>query len=44
MAVLATIRTNNPGAMRPDPSSKKFGATTFESLSDGNKIAILLTQ
>ncbi len=40
MAVPATIRTNNPGALWPGPSSKKFGATKFGSLSDGNKIAI----
>lgn len=40
MAVPATIRTNNPGAMWPGPSSKKFGSTKFETLRDSNKIAI----
>lgn len=28
----ASIRNNNPGAMEPGPSSKKFGSTTFETL------------
>jgi len=38
--VPATIRTNNPGAMWPGPSSKKFGSTTFDTIGGGNKIAI----
>lgn len=28
----ASIRNNNPGAMEPGPSSKKFGATSYETL------------
>lgn len=28
----ASIRNNNPGAMEPGPSSKKFGSTSFETL------------
>lgn len=28
----ASIRNNNPGAMEPGPSSKKFGATAYETL------------
>lgn len=38
----ASIRTNNPGAMYPGPSAKKFGSTGFEVLNDGkgNKIAV----
>jgi len=28
----ASIRNNNPGAMEPGPSSKKFGSTAFETL------------
>lgn len=35
----AAIRHNNPGAMWPGPSSKKFGATGFQVIGGGNKIA-----
>lgn len=28
----ASIRNNNPGAMEPGPSSKKFGSTSYETL------------
>lgn len=28
----ASIRNNNPGAMEPGPSSRKFGSTSFETL------------
>jgi hypothetical protein len=38
--VPASIRTNNPGAMWPGPSATRFGATGFQNLADGNKIAI----
>lgn len=40
MTAPATIRANNPGAMWPGPSSKKFGSTKFETIGGGNKIAI----
>lgn len=40
----ASIRSNNPGAMWPGPSSRKFGALSHQALNDGlgqgNKIAI----
>lgn len=47
----ASIRNNNPGAMEPGPSSKKFGSTSYETLRwkgpDGkprqNKIATFAT-
>ncbi len=42
----ASIRNNNPGAMYPGPSSRKFGATSFETLrsKDGvHKIATFPT-
>lgn len=35
----ASIRSNNPGAMWPGPSSARFGATQYERLKDGNLIA-----
>lgn len=35
----ASIRSNNPGAMWPGPSSQRFGSTSYEQLRDGNKIA-----
>ncbi|NCV40076.1 MAG: hypothetical protein EBW11_05870, partial [Betaproteobacteria bacterium] len=38
----ASIRNNNPGAMYPGPSARKFGSTSFETLKskDGtHKIA-----
>lgn len=38
-SVPASIRHNNPGAMWPGPSARKFGSTTFQDLADGNKIA-----
>jgi hypothetical protein len=41
---VASIRYNNPGAMWPGPSSRKFGAVGAKGLNDGlgqgNKIAI----
>jgi hypothetical protein len=43
----ATIRNNNPGGMYPGPSSRKFGAKTFETLRsrDGtHKIATFPTK
>jgi hypothetical protein len=41
----ASIRYNNPGAMWPGPSSKKFGAVGHVNLKDGqgNKIAVFPT-
>ncbi len=40
---VASIRNNNPGAMWPNDSSKKFGSTDSQNLADGtgqgNKIA-----
>jgi len=41
----ATIRHNNPGAMWPGPSAKKFGSTASVKLNDGqgNKIATFPT-
>lgn len=36
---VASIRTNNPGAMWPGPSASKYGATGSQSLADGNQIA-----
>lgn len=38
----ASIRYNNPGAMWPGPSAKKFGAISSVNLADGqgNKIAV----
>jgi hypothetical protein len=42
MITPASIRTNNPGAMYPGPSAKKFGSRSFETLrsKDGvHKIA-----
>lgn len=47
----ASIRNNNPGAMEPGPSSKKFGSTSFETLrwtgpdgkSKTNRIATFAT-
>lgn len=42
MITPASVRTNNPGAMYPGPSAKKFGGATFEVLKskDGtHKIA-----
>jgi hypothetical protein len=35
----ASIRYNNPGAMWPGPSSKKFGSSSYGVLRDGNLIA-----
>ena len=35
----ASVRNNNPGAMWPGPSSKRFGATGSQSIAGGNKIA-----
>ncbi len=35
----ASIRNNNPGAMWPGPSSQKYGATGFQNIAGGNKIA-----
>lgn len=35
----ASIRYNNPGAMWPGPSSKKFGSSDYGVLKDGNLIA-----
>lgn len=42
---VAAVRHNNPGAMWPGPSSKKFGSTTYEVLNDRqkNKIATFPT-
>lgn len=34
------IRTNNPGAMWPNPIASQFGSTGYENLADGNKAAI----
>lgn len=36
----ASIRTNNPGAMWPGSSSRKFGAVASDVIGGGNKIAI----
>jgi len=36
----ASIRYNNPGAMYPGPSSKKFGSTETETIGGGHKIAV----
>jgi hypothetical protein len=35
----ATIRYNNPGAMWPSDSSRKFGADTYGVIGGGNRIA-----
>jgi hypothetical protein len=41
---VASVRSNNPGAMWPNPIASRFGATSYQSLNDGtgqgNKIAI----
>lgn len=44
--VPASIRHNNPGAMWPGKSARKFGATSAETLNDGqaNKIATFPTK
>ena len=39
-SVPASIRTNNPGAMWPGPSSAKFGSTEAIDLAGGNKAAV----
>lgn len=36
----ASIRTNNPGAMYPGPSAKKFGSTGTETIGGGHLIAV----
>lgn len=36
----ASVRFNNPGAMYPGPSSKRFGATHTEIIGGGHKIAV----
>lgn len=36
----ASIRYNNPGAMYPGPSSKKYGAVGTEIIGGGHKIAV----
>lgn len=36
----ASVRFNNPGAMYPGPSSRKFGATHTETIGGGHKIAV----
>jgi hypothetical protein len=35
----APIRYNNPSGMKPGDSSRKFGATTYGVIADGNRIA-----
>lgn len=39
-SVPAAIRTNNPGAMWPGPSSQKFGSTEAIDVAGGNKAAV----
>jgi hypothetical protein len=36
----AAIRYNNPGAMYPGPSAKKFGSTETKTIGGGHKIAV----
>lgn len=36
---VAAVRNNNPGAMWPGPSSAAFGATGYQNIAGGNKIA-----
>lgn len=36
----ASLRYNNPGAMYPGPSSRKFGSTATETIGGGHKIAV----
>jgi hypothetical protein len=39
LARAAAVRTNNPGAQWPNDIAARYGATGYEQLSDGNKIA-----